>query len=340
MTDPTNWIAGGESGIVYQDMKVDFTEFLPEGENQALNGFDDQSCVTHAKSNLDKVQLNFYKTQDAGISAALAKFNFLDAAGKVNFDDQYVAIGSGTTPQGNDGTSVAEFVRKNGYVPAGTINKRGNNVTQYLTKNLVTAPMLALGAQFWAEIDMTPLYEWIPCDGPDLADLLAYHVKQAPLQLFINLCPGYNSSNPVKTCPIAPPQHSIMLYSVAQVYQVFDSELPNMKGLNKDYPIVACLKSVLTKTPPAATKPVYAFHSDLQQGSTGADVVSLQNMLIYEGFLNVHLNTGYFGINTFNALCKWQMAHSTQVLVPAHLATPTGYFGAYSRAYANAIYSA
>lgn len=340
-TSLTDWVVGSESGIIYTVvMNAGWSEFDPGLENQAAGGFDDMSCVTHSLLNTIRTQLNFMITQDAHIHQVLQQKGFINAKGQVDFDDQFTAITSGTTPQGNDGSSVVAAIRNIGLVPAGTINKRGTNVNQYLDKMLVTPTMLAFAKAFWSDLGLELLFEWITIPSSGTAALLAYHVKQAPLQLYVNICPGYNIDNPVKSCPIAPPQHAIELPNVDTLYRVFDSEVPNVKNFNEDYPIVACLKAVVTKLPAPPTKPVYAFHHDLEQGSSNQDVIALQNILIYEGYLNSSLNTGYFGQNTFNALCKWQLAHAAEVLTPAHLTTPTGYFGAYSRAYANAIYSA
>lgn len=67
----------------------------------------------------------------------------------------------------------------------------------------------------------------------------------------------------------------------------------------------------------------YNFTTDLTIGSTGADVVALQQMLIDAGLLMIPAPTGYFGAMTKAALAKWQAAHG----VPA-----TGYFGPLTRA--------
>ncbi|MFZ2500517.1 MAG: peptidoglycan-binding domain-containing protein [Minisyncoccia bacterium] len=67
-------------------------------------------------------------------------------------------------------------------------------------------------------------------------------------------------------------------------------------------------------SPPHLTK-------DLMVGSTGADVIVLQNELIAKGYLSTNA-TGVFGPLTKGALSKWQMAVGIN---------PTGYFGPKSR---------
>lgn len=73
----------------------------------------------------------------------------------------------------------------------------------------------------------------------------------------------------------------------------------------------------------------YMFYMDLMLGSTGPDVVALQDMLITQGYLVMPASTvkGYFGSLTRTAVARWQAA---QGISPAN-----GYFGVVSRAKAN-----
>lgn len=68
----------------------------------------------------------------------------------------------------------------------------------------------------------------------------------------------------------------------------------------------------------------YNFTVDLTIGSTGADVIALQQILIDAGLLMIPAPTGYFGEMTRAALAKWQAAHN---ITPA-----VGYFGPMTRA--------
>lgn len=69
----------------------------------------------------------------------------------------------------------------------------------------------------------------------------------------------------------------------------------------------------------------YTFSADLTIGSTGADVVALQDLLISKGYLTMPAGVakGYFGQLTKSAVAAWQAS----VGLPA-----TGYFGPLSRA--------
>lgn len=56
-------------------------------------------------------------------------------------------------------------------------------------------------------------------------------------------------------------------------------------------------------------KPKYHFEKVLEYGMTGTEVVKLQDMLIWENFLQPGFNTGKFRILTATALRDWQIAH-------------------------------
>jgi peptidoglycan hydrolase-like protein with peptidoglycan-binding domain len=74
----------------------------------------------------------------------------------------------------------------------------------------------------------------------------------------------------------------------------------------------------------------YDFTSDLTVGSTGADVSSLQQLLINKGYLTaVSAPTGYFGTLTQAAVAAFQAANG---ITPA-----AGYFGPKTRAFVNSM---
>lgn len=84
---------------------------------------------------------------------------------------------------------------------------------------------------------------------------------------------------------------------------------------------IQALQSQLGQTSAPAT----SYTRDLTVGSTGADVSSLQSMLIAKGFLAIASPTGYFGPMTKTALAAWQASVG---ITPA-----SGYFGPKTRAY-------
>lgn len=78
----------------------------------------------------------------------------------------------------------------------------------------------------------------------------------------------------------------------------------------------------------AATAASITFTRDLTIGSSGADVIALQNWLISKGFTIAAGATGYFGGQTQAALARYQAS--------AGIAPAAGYFGPLTRAKVNA----
>jgi hypothetical protein len=88
---------------------------------------------------------------------------------------------------------------------------------------------------------------------------------------------------------------------------------------------LAGLKPTSTSTGTSSSSS-YTFTRDLTLGSTGADVVELQKILVAGGYLQLPtgVSMGYFGAMTKTAVAKWQAA--------VGIAPAAGYFGPMSRA--------
>ena len=92
----------------------------------------------------------------------------------------------------------------------------------------------------------------------------------------------------------------------------------------------------------------YTFTRSLSQGSTGADVMNLQKflnmsadtMVAASGAGSAGMETSYYGPATAAAVSKFQTKYSADILVPAGLTSPTGYFGPSTMAKANALCAA
>lgn len=90
------------------------------------------------------------------------------------------------------------------------------------------------------------------------------------------------------------------------------------------------------------------FTRDLSQGSTGADVMALQKFLNGDAETRVAVSgagsagseTQYYGPATAAAVSKFQVKYRAEILTPAGLVNPTGYFGPSSRAKANMLCAA
>jgi hypothetical protein len=89
----------------------------------------------------------------------------------------------------------------------------------------------------------------------------------------------------------------------------------------------------------------YTWTRDLSIGSTGGDVMKLQQFLNADadtriaasGVGSVGMETEYYGALTAAAVSKMQVKYRADILSPANLVNPTGYFGPSSRAKANAL---
>ncbi len=90
----------------------------------------------------------------------------------------------------------------------------------------------------------------------------------------------------------------------------------------------------------------FTWTRDLSSGSTGADVMALQKFLNSDPDTRVAaagsvgsagMETDYYGPATAAAVSKMQVKYRAEVLSPAGLVNPTGYFGPSSRAKANSV---
>lgn len=84
------------------------------------------------------------------------------------------------------------------------------------------------------------------------------------------------------------------------------------------------------------------FVRNLRIGSSGDDVKQLQVFLNTNGFPisesgpgSINQETKMFGLKTWLAVQRYQLAHSVDILVPLNLTTPTGFFGLKTRTSVN-----
>ncbi len=95
----------------------------------------------------------------------------------------------------------------------------------------------------------------------------------------------------------------------------------------------------------SATASGYTWTRDLKTGATGADVMELQKFLNADadtrvaatGAGSAGMETQTFGPATAAAVSKFQMKYRADILTPAGLVNPTGFFGPSTRAKANAL---
>lgn len=96
----------------------------------------------------------------------------------------------------------------------------------------------------------------------------------------------------------------------------------------------------------AGTKTCYTFTKDFTINARGAEVIELQRFLnrfadtrvAQSGAGSPGNETDYFGTKTFSAVIAFQAKHSGIILAPLGLTSPTGYWGAATRAQANKLF--
>lgn len=79
--------------------------------------------------------------------------------------------------------------------------------------------------------------------------------------------------------------------------------------------------------PPVMAKPSYSFKYPLSYGSKGADVVALQNILIYEQLIPADLNTGNYLGRTQAGVKALQEKYASEILIPLGMTSGTGVVG-------------
>lgn len=106
--------------------------------------------------------------------------------------------------------------------------------------------------------------------------------------------------------------------------------------------------AALSGTPATGVTCSFTFTQNLSAGATGAEVMNLQKFLnasadtqvAVSGVGSKGMESSYFGPATKAAVMKFQAKYASSVLTPAGLTAPTGFWGALSRAKANALCSA
>ncbi len=224
LPSPTDYIAGAVSGIDYRIMNPTGIWPTPIGESQIGKYGDTYGCVTFSALNCIESTLLYN-----GINS--------------NFSDRFTAKMSGTTQYGNYVQKVADSIRHDGLVNESdwSWNPLGDNPRFTWEEFYKDIPedIQQRGQLFLQQYEVK--YEWIPTD----IESLKTHLKQAPLQIVIKICPYWNTGT-VKGCGIAS-EHAVMLYNIDEDgYHIFDHYNPYPKVLALDYGIACAFKYVIS----------------------------------------------------------------------------------------------
>lgn len=242
---PTDYIKHENSplGAVGIFQGFDLRGVRPVLDLQNKLGLETSGCVSWTACQCNEEYLNGLIRLE---KLPQAHLDFLDqngyiVNGLVVFSKVFIWKLSGTTPQGNDFTSVANTIRKSGLIPESMLPfnpTQGQTWQQYHDSVVITQAMLDMGQKFLRYFDIGYQYISNPNWGADLPD--------GPIQIAIPVCPGYNTADPIQACGL-PEQHSVMIdYMNGNEPQVVDHYAPEIKDLAANYPIMASMQYVVT----------------------------------------------------------------------------------------------
>ncbi len=143
----------------------------------------------------------------------------------------------------------------------------------------------------------------------------------------------------------------VAIVAAAMIFSAFvaPAKAATAEELQKMINDLMAQMSALGGSTPAASSSAsvcpFTWTRDLKTGATGADVMTLQKFLnanadtrvAATGAGSVGMETQTFGPATAAAVSKFQVMYRADILTPAGLTNPTGFFGPSTRAKANAL---
>jgi hypothetical protein len=357
---PKSFRFGGETGIAAALRVQDgnWTKYLPTPEKQnrmytyagTLYNFDVLACVTFSALNNVEIQLKQMIATGALAGdnlAALRALGFFDDQGNFNASDRFTAKMSGTTREGNTLEAVADSIRNDGLLPESdwTFPDVGTDPDANWNAYYAEIPQ-ALKDKAKKILDiLTFSYEWLLLDTPnqDTVGTVKRTLFSTPMQIAAPVCWPWNTTDIIKKCDDTTAGHATTIYDYTeeQFFNDFDHYATAYKKLAWDYFIPYAFRYFVTlkQVPVAPVTPHYRFNMPLSYGQKGTDIVALQDVLKYEGFMSSKvLSTGYFGDVTATALKAWQVFHGLNDFANESDLTKI-HFGSKSIAVANNLYA-
>lgn len=308
------WIAGEETGIVYEERCKDWTPYLPSNEKQYNKKFDTMACVSFSALNAIETQMNFLIANNLLTPAqfiVIKELGFIDENNKFNCSDRFTAKMSGTTKNGNYLEKVGDSIRNDGILPEkdwkwdDTFNWDGfySEIPQALKDKAKKIKDIIQFNTEWVIIK-----EW----NQNVVNVLKYQTLHSPIQIAAPVCPMWSRftlkpEDTVKTCPSVVPQHATIVYGVDEVIRDFDHYNPFAKKLALDYPIPYGFKILATiKKDIVIPIVMHIFTTPIKYGEKNNEVGHLQDFLINKGFLKIKIPTKYYGEMTRKAVKNFQ----------------------------------
>jgi hypothetical protein len=232
----------------------DWTNFLPQPETQTgING-DKFCCVTEAFVHILETQMNYAKDTGKFTDEQIAEMqtlNYINGNGSFEFSVRFLATLDGTTHSGNDGSTVYEKFLNYGII--GNVDYPSDpNLTWEQFYAPISQDLINKGQSIFKYIDLSGM-NWVLNGGAVDESVIAYRLKQAPLQIYSPICPSYNTpiNGIIGTCNLTVPQHSMEIagQDILTDCKVWDTYPPYLKTFAKDYPYMYISQCVIKVIP-------------------------------------------------------------------------------------------
>jgi len=324
LDNPKEYQMGGLSGVVHEERNTlkNWLNFLPSEERQKFRLFDSFGCTTYSCLNSIETQFEFLRFSKLIRNEDLLwlKNNgYMDANGKVNFDDRWIVVLSGTKPGvGNYMNAPWDAARKYGLVPQGATPFR-EDMTQkeYYNKSDFPPETYLLGMQFLKRFLIQ--YERIGLvDDQNLIKALG----QAPVQIGLPTCSGWEGSPIINYCDYSANHGSMLAFMDKDYKYDFDSYPLFLKKLVAKYKIDFAYKGVISPVTSVGGQSNlrYVFHKNLTFGDYDNDVVQLCKRLIEEDCMESYFPpTPHYGVeiaqgvlnywNKYRNVVSWWMRY-------------------------------
>ena len=315
---PTDWIAGGETGIALtaRNAKANWKDYLPGPERQKGRKVETMACVTYSALNMVETQINWMIA--AGMISnkliqQMAALGYFDANCNLNFSDRFTAKMSGTGKSGNYLTAVWDSIRNHGLVPEKDWPGDVDNFTweEYYKEIPQAIKDKAQKAREIFEVK----YEFVYSGTGKSTDEIKEHMTQAPLQLAAPVCKPW-ADGVIKSCGSTIPQHAtqIFAYQKELYVEIFDTYNPFAKKLAWDYPMPYILKGLVDlkqAIPAPNTAWTHNFTKDIEFGQRNSEVAALQHALKIDGTFPANVEeTGFYGLITARAVTEYQRKYN------------------------------
>ncbi len=266
---PSDYILGTSVPLPDIRFKRDWSLYLPAEENQRNKITDFLDCVSVSMLHAIECQLNFLLSSNQLSDEALNFFtnnNYL-LNGSFELSARFNAKVNGTDITMGQYLNIAgDSVRSAGILPKSDWDMTDDmSFVEYYKMIPIGLFAKAKKALWFINIK----YSWVKKE--DFPAVIAL----SPIQAATEICPGWNSGQPVQKCSGQPLQHATIVYGIDTVgnYQDFDHYPPYKQLLASDYELPANMQYVVTVKPIA-----------LRNGMQGKNVLQLQQNLNKFGY--------------------------------------------------------